>query len=384
MRIAYILPSLQNPSGWRTHAVAFLRAVSEQVEPVLFVAQGEVEEARRLFPQAPVYAFAATQSAWPGSRRGWTPLLATRRGIRSGRYPVVDLVHSLEAYPTGLVGSWLARRLGCRHVITAHGTYGIAPAARPLDRWLYGRVLRSAALVCPISHGTAERMQQVFGAALARTPVRPILNGNDFYRSVSSKEALERRPPPIPTLLSVGDVKPRKGQHISLAAFVRVKERLPQARYFIAGSYTENRYYQELQALIAERQLQDVHFLGRIPEEALRAQYRQASVFILTPQVEGLHFEGFGLVYLEAGAYGLPVVGTRTGGVPDAVKDGATGLLVEPGDVDGTAQAVLRLLMEPELACAFGRANRRRAEVLTWERCAVEYKKAYRLLLGAR
>lgn len=103
---------------------------------------------------------------------------------------------------------------------------------------------------------------------------------------------------------------------------------------------------------------------------------------LLTPQQDGLHSEGFGLVYLKAGAYGLPVVATRSGGVTDAVKDGETGLLADSGDVVSIADAVLRLLTEPELATRMGRANRLWAEKLTWERNASQQYKAYREVFG--
>jgi phosphatidylinositol alpha-1,6-mannosyltransferase len=103
---------------------------------------------------------------------------------------------------------------------------------------------------------------------------------------------------------------------------------------------------------------------------------------VLAAQQSGLHFEGFGLVFLEAGAYGLPVIGTRSGGVADAVKEGETGLLVEPQDINGLAEAMLRLLQDAELAQRLGRANRLWSETLTWERNAAEYAQAYQVLLA--
>jgi glycosyltransferase involved in cell wall biosynthesis len=225
-------------------------------------------------------------------------------------------------------------------------------------------------------------MQTYFGHALARTRVQPILNGNDFYRRVPESEALQRIFPSPPAILTVGEIKPRKGQLLSLAAFARVKAQIPGARYFLAGAYRQNGYFQKLQQFVADQKLEDVHFLGAVSEEELSHFYRQASVFLLTPQQEGLHFEGFGLVYLEAGAYGLPVVATRSGGVPDAVQDGVTGFLAEPDDVEGLAGALVRLLGDTELSRRMGRANRRWAETLTWEKCAGEYLQAYQSVLG--
>lgn len=384
MRVAFVLPSLQNPSGWRTLSLSLVRALRAHVEPVLFVPGEYVQAACSAFPDLPVVSLPVTQQVALSNWRGLPRLAAALTKVLGGGFPAVDLVHSLEAYPTGLVGDWLARRLGRPHVLTANGTYGVVWAGQALDRLAYRGVLRRASLVCPISTGTARQMERYFGPALQRTRLWPVLIGNDFYQEVPPEAVSARPVPQAPTLLSVGDVKPRKGHDLSLAAFAQVKARLPEARYWIVGSTSQNGYFRQLQRFIAAHGLQDeVHFLGAVSDEALRRCYREASVFILTPRQDGLHFEGFGLVYLEAGAYGLPVIGTRTGGVPDVVLDGVTGLLAEPEDVDGIAAAALRLLCEPGLARRMGLANRQRAETLTWERCAGEQFQAYQQVLGA-
>ena len=237
-------------------------------------------------------------------------------------------------------------------------------------------------MVCPVSFGTAEIMKRYFPGSLAQVPLWPILNGNDFYKQYPRNEAINRQFPAVPKLLSVGDVKPRKGQHLSLRAFQIIKSQFPEAQYYIVGNYNENDYYRRLKQFIVEHQMDDVHFLGQVPEENLSQHYEGASVFILTPQQEGLSFEGFGLVYLEAGAYGLPVVATCTGGVPDAVKDGQTGFLAEPGDVDDIAAKTLKLLSDVDLARSIGRQNRLWSEALTWERNAGEYYTAYQDVVG--
>ncbi len=382
MKVAYILPYLQKPSGWRNHTLAFIHAICRHVEPVLFVSAADQASARELFPDYNIFTLPVTQFASMSTRSGLRLLARTRLTVYRNHYPAVDLIHSMEAYPTGLVGRWLADKLKRPHVITTHGTYGVIWHERPADRVFYEGVLRSADLICPVSHGTARIMRQYFGKALEGRCIHPILNGNDFYQSVPRETALNRTPHDIPTLLSVGDIKPRKGFHLSLQAFARVKERLPNARYLLIGGYEENEYFQTLQRIIHENQLQDVSFLGTVPEEELRRRYQEASLFVLTPQQEGLEFEGFGLVYLEAGAYGLPVVATRTGGVPDAVKEGVTGLLADPDDIEGIAAAILRLLTEPNLARRVGRGNRQWAETLTWESYAAEQMQVYRRLLS--
>jgi glycosyltransferase involved in cell wall biosynthesis len=382
MKVAYILPSLQKASGWRSHAIAFLGAIAAHVSPVLLVPATDIMEAQQLFSQWPIVSLPATQAASIGSFHGLQALLRTYRALGRLRLPAVDLVHSLEAYPTGLVGDWLAHRLKRPHMLTSHGTYGVIWREVFPDHLIYSGVLQRAGLVCPVSQGTAGLMIENFSRVLPAAKVFPILNGNDFYQHVPRLQALERRPPAIPTLLTVGDVKPRKGQHASLAAFARVKTHLPQARYYIAGRYKQNDYFQKLQQFVAEQKLSEVKFLGAVSDEALQKLYSQASLLVLAAQQSGLHFEGFGLVFLEAGAYGLPVIGTRSGGVADAVKEGETGLLVEPQDINGLAEAMLRLLQDAELAQRLGRANRLWSETLTWERNAAEYAQAYQVLLA--
>lgn len=384
MKVAYVLPYLRKPSGWRSHACSFIAAMRAYVEPVLYVSAEDYPVARSLFPEERIYMLPVTQGASYGSLRGSWSLFYCQLSIRFGSYEMVDLVHALEAYPTGLVGRWLARRLHCPYVLTSHGTYGVLWYDKFFDRTIYRRVLGGASLVCPVSAGTAGMMQQYFGSVLARVPVRPILNGNDFYKKYPRREALKREVSHPPTLLSVGDVKPRKGQHISLAAFEKVKRHIPDARYHIVGKYRQNGYYQRLKRFVEAHRIEDVSFLGPVSEDRLSQHYRRASVFVLTPVQDGLKFEGFGLVYLEAGAFGLPVVGTRSGGVPDAVIDGQTGYLAEPGDVDDIAEKLLRLLSDADLAQELGRQNRLWSESLTWDKNAREHYSAYQEVLSSK
>jgi glycosyltransferase involved in cell wall biosynthesis len=382
MRLAYIIPSLKNPSGWRSHATSFLYAIRSLVEPVLYVAEEDYPEAEILFAGWDIVRLPATQRAAAGSANGASRLFNCYWHIQRSRLPQVDLVHSLEAYPTGMVGHWLAQKLGKPHVITIHGTYGVIWRERRIDRPLYQAVLRRARMICPVSYGTGRLLQENFAPALRSTQIKPILNGNDYWKRVPRSQALDRRIPETPTILSVGDVKPRKGYHICLESYAIVRSSLPGVRYYIAGQVRQNSYFARLQQTVTEHRLEGITFLGALPAAELSRFYQESSVFFLAPQQEGLQFEGFGLVFLEAGAYGLPVVATRTGGVPEAVLDGKTGLLAEPGDSQGLAQALLHLLKEPELARELGCANRYHAESLTWERNAAEQFQAYQEALA--
>ncbi len=380
MHVVYVVPSLRPSSGWRAMAVGAVGSLQRHVgvKPLLVVSSEDARAAKELLPDCQRLVVPQTQFLALGSARGWPGVLATWLTARHvPTHPV--LVHSLEAYPTGLVGHWLAARLGCPHVLTAVGTYAVHWAQAGLDQRVYKRVLRHAGAICPISRGTADLMRRHF--VLDESRLRVILLGTDHHRKVPRSVAIGRARVDPPVILSVGAIKPRKGYEVSLRAFARVKRRIPGARYQIVGRVDQPAYFDKLRQVIADADIRDVEFLTDTSDAELDRHYRNASVFLLTPEQHGLAFEGFGLVYLEAGAYGLPVVATASGGVTDAVRHQHTGLLAPPGNVEEVARHMLVLLQEPELATRLGRANRQWAERLTWERFAEEQYHVYDRLL---
>lgn len=124
---------------------------------------------------------------------------------------------------------------------------------------------------------------------------------------------------------------------------------------------------------------ENVLFTGRVGDEALHALYAGADIF-----VHPTRFEGSSLVTLEAMAHGLPVVATRAGGIPDKVEDGRSGVLVEPGDVEALASALLRVARDAELRKRMGAAAREKVEAFAWPRIADRVIALYDELLRAR
>jgi glycosyltransferase involved in cell wall biosynthesis len=119
------------------------------------------------------------------------------------------------------------------------------------------------------------------------------------------------------------------------------------------------------------------HFLGAVGSTLLHALYARADVFVHAPL-----YEGSSLVTLEAMAHGLPVVATRAGGIPDKVRDGQTGRLVAPGDVEALAAALADLTAGPSRRQEMGRRGRARAEAeFAWERIIERVLALYRSLL---
>jgi phosphatidylinositol alpha-1,6-mannosyltransferase len=172
-----------------------------------------------------------------------------------------------------------------------------------------------------------------------------------------------------PLVVTVCRLVPRKGIDTTLEAVATLRERIPGLRYAIGGSGPDR---PRLEAKVTALGLDDtVVFLGRVPDAAMADCMTAADVFCMPARSEVPDVEGFGLVFLEAGACETAVVGARAGGVPDAIVHGETGLLVEPSDADGLATALADLLGDEERRRAMGKAARARIEAqCTWDHVA--------------
>jgi glycosyltransferase involved in cell wall biosynthesis len=382
LRVAFVVPLLRGRGGWPTAVTGIIGSLEDSVEPVLVVSAADASAARELFPGVEMHVLPEIQPMAGGALRVLVRMAPTMLAVRR-RPPIrADLIHSLEMFPCGWVGDVLARAAGAPHVLTAFGTYGVIWHRWPVLARIYSGVLRRAARVCPMSVGTAERMRARFGDALAPGRMEVVPQGSVFAERVGREAAESKSFPRSPMVLSVGGIKPRKGYLTSLRAFAAVQKKFPLARYVIAGSGTGEAYHGRLLSLIAREGLRNVEFCGALTWEQLDPLYREAGMLVMASQEEGDHFEGFVFVFLEAGAYGLPVIGTRTGGIPDAITDGENGFLLPPDDVEGIARAMIRLAEDPDLARKMGLAGRDRAEKFTWVRYARQQWTVYRSVLA--
>jgi phosphatidylinositol alpha-1,6-mannosyltransferase len=313
---------------------------------------------------------------------GWRPwrLASLYAGSWSVR-PRGRLVHSLVEVPYACLARWLGRRHRVPYLVTLHGSYAVKWANHPADRLLFGPALRDASALVAVSNRTAA----VARLRLSRTPVEVIPNGVDVAafagaagqchsaRAQLGLESGER------LILSVGALKPRKGFDTLLDAFAIVRRSTPAAKLLIVGSGNAAPYRERARSLGIG---QAVQFLQNVPEQQLRSYYHAADVFALLPrEMPTGEMEGFGLVYLEAAACGKPCVGTRSGGVAEAVIDGQTGLLVAPDRPEEAARALLELLENGELARRLGLNGRRHAEEHSWENIAARYAALYEAVL---
>jgi len=174
-----------------------------------------------------------------------------------------------------------------------------------------------------------------------------------------------------PTIVTVASLlSERKGHDVIASALTLVREKVPEARWVVIGDGPRR---PQVEAAIAAAGVGDaVDLLGRVDDTERDGWLDRASVFCMPSRVPpgGLGGEGFGIVYLEAGAHELPVVAGNVAGTLDAVLDGETGLLVDPTDHQAVADALIRVLSDPNLASRLGKAGRRNAEEHVWTRIA--------------
>jgi phosphatidylinositol alpha-1,6-mannosyltransferase len=180
-----------------------------------------------------------------------------------------------------------------------------------------------------------------------------------------------REPPRVqrlttPTVVTVARLEDRyKGHDVMARAMPLVRSRVPDAQWVIVGDGSLRR---PIERLVAAYDLGGaVRFQGAISNEERDRVLSRAHVFAMPSRVPaGGGGEGFGIVYLEAGVHGLPVIAGRSGGALDAVVDGTTGLLVDPTDHVQVADAISRLLIDRPLATRMGAAGSERARAFAW------------------
>ncbi len=293
-----------------------------------------------------------------------------------------DLLHCLCDYPFSLL-AWLAGKAAKKPVIVSgHGTYSVAPFRYPL----HAALLRK-------SYGGADAV--LFGSSFAKERFEkhctlPRVRVLDYGVDTS---AFQGDAPPLPPevkppyILSIGEVKERKGYAISMRSFIEAGKSDRRLTYVVVGRYEpDDPYHRNLEGLLKEAGMADrVRFVGNVSEAMKHTLYANCEAFILTPKesAEG-GFEALGLVYLEAGALGVPVIGTLDSGAVDAIRNGENGFLFPPEQPQAGAEALRRILEDSDLKRRMGETGRRMAEARDWTRVGEKLDQIYTRLVAGR
>ncbi len=308
---------------------------------------------------------------------GWT-----WRAHRLARRTRPGFVWCAELKPAGYPARWLRARLGVPYGVVLHGTELLlldtkmrrSRFKRRTADWL----LADADVVVANSRWTGDLARRVLerlgrGDAGPAVEVVPLGTTPSIFRPGLDASAVRARYglDGGPWLLTVARLEWHKGIDTVIRALPVIRRSHPGARYAVAGVGPRG---PQLERLAAELGLGDaVRLLGFVPDADLPALYNAAALYVGVSRRQELLAEGFGISLVEASACGLPVVGGRSGGVADAVRDGETGILVDPDDPAAVAATVGRLLGDGELRRRLGVGGRRAVETFyNWDRVAAD------------
>ncbi|MEJ7582775.1 MAG: glycosyltransferase family 4 protein [Acidimicrobiales bacterium] len=272
-----------------------------------------------------------------------------------------ELVMLDPALPVGLIGPRLERPYG----VVLHGAEVTMPARAPISRRLLRQVLIGARTVIAAGGYPADEGERAAGRGLPVTLVPPGVDTGRFVPLGATARADVRRrhglPAEGPLIVSVSRLVPRKGMDVLIEASARLRRRHPAHLVAIIGGGRDRR---RLQRLIADTGA-PVRLLGRLPDADLPGIYGCGDVFAMLCRNRwlGLEQEGFGIVFLEAAAAGVPQVAGNSGGSAEAVVHDETGLVMDrPEDVAAVSAALDSMLSDPERRRQMSTSGRDRAE----------------------
>lgn len=305
----------------------------------------------------------------------WLPAITElRRMVRKEKIGHVLVGHVL---PLG-TATWLVSKITrIRYSVIIHGTDLNSALARPRRRWLAGRILAGAENIICNSSFAAGLCENFIGKDKKIKVVNPgvenqVTHNIEHVTGLKKKYNLDGKI----VLLTVGRLVSRKGIDKVLESMPVILQHVPNLVYIIVGNGPD---LESLKSQIKDYLLdKSALIITDAGDEERNAWYDLCDIFIVAGRQIGSDVEGFGIVYLEAGLHGKPVIAGDTGGVADAVEDNLNGLLVDPTDTSAIARAVAGLAKDETLRRQLGEQGRERALArFNWE---TQIKKIYGII----
>lgn len=267
-----------------------------------------------------------------------------------------------QVLPLGTAGYIASLLCGLSYDVILHGMDMSMPLKSFKKRWLIKKILKKAnKIICANKYVSIYVLELGISSDKVSLvyPVPGVAGKTDNQLVGHLTEAYKLASKPI--ILSVGRLVERKGFQYVILSMEEVWKFHPDANLIIIG---EGDYKEALEKFIStSSRPKNIHLLSKQTDDELSAWYQKASIFVFTPitLANGDH-EGFGIVNLEAQVYGKPVVASRSGGVPEAVIDNETGILVEEKNIKETSEAIMRLIDNPDYAKKLGENGKLRVE----------------------
>ena len=248
-----------------------------------------------------------------------------------------------------------------------HGTEISQIGRRPLEKRLFRGLVRRSERIGVVSQAVRSRLLEVAPEGKTLTGLIPGAV-RSAWRCLPGAKA-EKAVPGDFEILQVGRISPRKGQLHLLEAVARMPEKWRRRIHLRIVGPAGKGAYAEAVAKRARSLDCRVSLEGALSEEALREMYFGARLLVMPSQPYRRSVEGLGLALLEGAHFGCPVIASETGGIPEAMLPGKSGLLVPPGDREALAKAIIRVMDNPVEAARMGAAGAAFVrETFSWEK----------------
>jgi glycosyltransferase involved in cell wall biosynthesis len=287
-----------------------------------------------------------------------------------GKFKDMDIIHVQWPIPNGLGALFLKKIYGIPYINTIYGEE-VYLSKRYHTTFLLRNLIDNSTKSINISSGTLKACLDL-GLGEDKFEIIPFGVNTNFFRPINTPKDEN-----LFKILSVGYFIERKGFEYLIRAMSYVLRKHSNVKLTIVGSGPLEK---KLKDLLKELKLEDkVKIIKNVSDQELLNLYNSSNLFVLPSIIDSQgNTEGLGLVLMEAMACGLPVIGSNVGGIPDIIKDGDTGLLVEEKDVDGLSRTILDLIKDEELRkrIALEGYNEVRRN-FSWEKIAKSYLKVY-------
>ncbi|MFA4880895.1 MAG: glycosyltransferase family 4 protein [Candidatus Doudnabacteria bacterium] len=297
-----------------------------------------------------------------------SPFFALRIALKE-KVEFVQAAHGFASY----LAAWVLKKLlGLPYFVWAYGLDILAMQKSRFLRYLVKRIYKEAAGGIANSNFTREEMSRLGLPAEKISVIYPGVDGGCFRPGLATAEVRKKYhiPAEKKILLSVSRLVSRKGFDLVIRALPAILEKFPNTIYFIGGKGPDEARLRAMVEKSSDPKIQEaVKFIGFVQDADLPRLYNLADIFLMPSRQIEEDVEGFGMVFLEANACGCPVIGGRSGGIPEAIIDGETGFLVDPENPKDLAFKVIQLLGNENLSKKMGEAGRRRVLAeFNWEK----------------
>jgi phosphatidylinositol alpha-1,6-mannosyltransferase len=285
---------------------------------------------------------------------------------RSELEPATVLLASVGAHMAFMFLMSL-RRVRCDRIFSLlHGSEVLRFQRNPIWRSLAQRFFPHVCQVFTVSRFSKELIEESFLSELVRDVViAPCAPGSMAARPVVPG----RRNDEKIRILTLARLHPRKGQLDTAQALARLPRELRERIVYQVGGSGDVTYRRQVEKICRAAAVA-FEPLGEVSPESIATTYEQCDIYAMTSRALPNSVEGFGITYLEAGFHGKPVVGYCSGGVPEAVIDGETGVLVPEGNSQELTEAFQRLITDANLRRCLGEAGRKHAAKFSWHATA--------------